>query len=101
MRHVLLLFAFLISGAISQPIYAYQDTVCHVMTSDSIKLYVHVKGEGPMCLYLHGGPGSGSTWMEAVSGHILEKRFTIGVSSNIGLFHAIIYISSFCGSERR
>ena len=77
MRHVLLLFAFLFSGAISQTIYAYQDTVCHVMTSDSISLYVHVKGEGPMCLYLHGGPGSGSTWMEAVSGHILEKRFTM------------------------
>ena len=77
MRHVLLLLAFLISGTILQPVYAYQDTVCHVMTSDSIKLYVHVKGEGPMCLYLHGGPGSGSTWMEAVSGHILEKRFTM------------------------
>lgn len=77
MRHVLLLLAFLISGAISQPIYAYQDTVCHVITSDSVRLYVHVKGEGPICLYLHGGPGSGSTWMEAVSGHILEKRFTM------------------------
>ena len=77
MRHVLLLLAFLISGTIPQTVYAYQDTVCHVMTSDSIKLYVHVKGEGPMCLYLHGGPGSGSTWMEAVSGHILEKRFTM------------------------
>ena len=77
MRHVLLLLAFLISGTIPQPVYAYQDTVCHVMTSDSIKLYVHVKGEGPMCLYLHGGPGSGSTWMEAVSGHMLEKRFTM------------------------
>jgi pimeloyl-ACP methyl ester carboxylesterase len=77
MRHVLLLLAFLISGTIPQPVYAYQDTVCHVMTSDSIKLYVHVKGEGSMCLYLHGGPGSGSTWMEAVSGHILEKRFTM------------------------
>ena len=35
MRHVLLLLAFLISGTIPQPVYAYQDTVCHVMTSDS------------------------------------------------------------------
>ena len=77
MKQVLLLLTFLISGAISQPVYAYQDAVCHVMTSDSISLYVHVKGEGPMCLYLHGGPGSGSTWMEAVSGHMLEKRFTM------------------------
>ncbi len=74
MKQVLLLLTFLILGAISQPVYAYQDAVCHVMTSDSISLYVHVKGEGPMCLYLHGGPGSGSTWMEAVSGHMLEKR---------------------------
>ena len=77
MKQVLLLLTFLISGAISQPVYAYQNAVCHVMTSDSISLYVHVKGEGPMCLYLHGGPGSGSTWMEAVSGHMLEKRFTM------------------------
>ena len=77
MKQVLLLLTFLIPGAISQPVYAYQDAVCHVMTSDSISLYVHVKGEGPMCLYLHGGPGSGSTWMEAVSGHMLEKRFTM------------------------
>ena len=77
MKQVLLLLTFLILGAISQPVYAYQDAVCHVMTSDSISLYVHVKGEGPMCLYLHGGPGSGSTWMEAVSGHMLEKRFTM------------------------
>ena len=77
MKQVLLLLAFLISGTIPQPVYAYQDAVCHVMTSDSISLYVHVKGEGPMCLYLHGGPGSGSTWMEAVSGHMLEKRFTM------------------------
>ncbi len=77
MRHVLLLLAFLISGAISQPVYAYQDALYHVMTSDSISLYLHVKGEGPMCLYLHGGPGSGSSWIEAVSGHMLEKRFTM------------------------
>ena len=29
MRQVLLLLTFLISGAISQPVYAYQDAVCH------------------------------------------------------------------------
>ncbi len=27
------------------------------------------------CLYIHGGPGSGSYWMEKFAGDILEKRF--------------------------
>ena len=62
MRHVLLLLAFLISGTIPQPVYAYQDTVCHVMTSDSIKLYVHVKGEGPMCPTLSFLVQTADTW---------------------------------------
>ncbi len=44
-------------------------------TSDSVRLYVKVKGTGTPCLYIHGGPGSGSYWMEKFSGDILEKRF--------------------------
>lgn len=46
-------------------------------TSDSVHLYVKVKGKGTPCLYIHGGPGSGSYWMEKFSGDILEKRFTM------------------------
>lgn len=53
------------------------DKVHYIETSDSCHLYVHVKGEGPMCLYLHGGPGSGSEWMKALVGPVLEKRFTM------------------------
>jgi proline iminopeptidase len=45
------------------------------MTSDSVNLYVKVKGKGMPCLYIHGGPGSGSYWMEKFSGDILEERF--------------------------
>lgn len=48
---------------------------CYVTTSDSVKLYVNVKGEGTPCLYLHGGPGSGSYWLEKFSGPMLEKHF--------------------------
>ena len=66
MKNVLLLLTFLISGAIPQPAYAYQDTVCHKMTSDNIRLYVHVKDEDSTCLYLHGGPDSGSTRLSKV-----------------------------------
>jgi proline iminopeptidase len=47
------------------------------ITSDSVNLYLKVKGKGTPCLYIHGGPGSGSYWLEKFSGDILEKRFTM------------------------
>lgn len=48
-----------------------------VTTSDQVDLYVNVKGKGAPCLYIHGGPGSGSYWMEKFAGDILEERFTM------------------------
>ena len=47
----------------------------HVITSDGVDLYVNVKGVGTPCLYLHGGPGSGSYWLEKFAGDSLEKHF--------------------------
>ena len=47
------------------------------LTSDSVSLFINVKGKGTPCLYIHGGPGSGSYWMEKFSGDILEERFQI------------------------
>jgi proline iminopeptidase len=47
----------------------------HVRTSDDVDLFVEVKGSGTPCLYIHGGPGSGSWWLEKFSGPMLEKRF--------------------------
>lgn len=44
-------------------------------TSDSVNIYIKVKGKGTPCLYIHGGPGSGSYWMEKFSGDILEEKF--------------------------
>lgn len=49
--------------------------VKHVITSDGVDLYVNVKGEGTPCLYLHGGPGSGSYWLEKFAGDSLENHF--------------------------
>ncbi len=46
-----------------------------VLTSDSVRLYVKVKGTGTPCLYLHGGPGSGSYWLEKYFGDYLEQHF--------------------------
>ena len=45
------------------------------ITSDNVDLYVNVNGEGIPCLYIHGGPGAGSYWMEKFAGELLEQRF--------------------------
>jgi len=47
----------------------------YIKTSDDVNLYVTVKGKGIPCLYVHGGPGAGSYWMEKFAGDILESRF--------------------------
>jgi proline iminopeptidase len=47
----------------------------HIVTTDGVDLYVNVKGKGIPCLYLHGGPGSGSYWLEKFAGDSLEKHF--------------------------
>jgi proline iminopeptidase len=46
-----------------------------IVTTDSVILYVKVKGNGTPCLYLHGGPGSGSYWLEKFFGDFLEQHF--------------------------
>ena len=46
-----------------------------ILTSDGVSLYVNVKGKGTPCLYLHGGPGSGSYWLEKFFGEFLEDNF--------------------------
>ncbi|WP_084608513.1 alpha/beta fold hydrolase [Xylanibacter oryzae] len=48
-----------------------------IKMSDGTKLYVEVRGSGTPCLYLHGGPGSGSEWMQKLGGDILEKHFKV------------------------
>ena len=67
-KSFLLLTALLLAAVV----YAQEK---HVITSDSVYLYVNVKGEGTPCLYLHGGPGSGSYWLEKFVGDSLEKHF--------------------------
>jgi proline iminopeptidase len=64
---LILVVLFLVNNADGQ--------VKHIITSDGVDLYVTVKGNGPPCLYLHGGPGSGSHWLGKFAGDSLEKHF--------------------------
>lgn len=48
-----------------------------ITTSDGVKLYVKVEGQGTPLLYVHGGPGSGSYWFEKLMGDFMEEHFTV------------------------
>ncbi|HEV7351051.1 alpha/beta hydrolase [Telluribacter sp.] len=42
-------------------------------TSDSVKLYVRVTGQGSPCVFIHGGPGSTSNYFEKSEGSQVEQ----------------------------
>ncbi|MBD2723065.1 alpha/beta fold hydrolase [Hymenobacter armeniacus] len=46
-----------------------------VSTSDGVRLYVRVAGQGRPCVFVHGGPGAGSETIETLAGPMLEQRF--------------------------
>lgn len=48
-----------------------------ILTSDGIKLVVKVAGNGPPCIYLHGGPGQDYLSFEKMGGSNLEKCLTM------------------------
>lgn len=68
MRTIVLIFSLLINISIHA-----QEK--YIVTSDSVQLYVNIKGTGPSCLCIHGGPGSGSNWFEEFMGDSLEQNF--------------------------
>ena len=74
MKFILLSAIIVLAGFGSLPA---KEKELVVTTTDSVRLYVKVKGEGPYLLYLHGGPGSGSHWLEKFSGDFFERHFTM------------------------
>lgn len=46
-----------------------------ITTTDGVKLYTKVAGQGVPCVFIHGGPGSGSQVIEALAGKGLEPHF--------------------------
>jgi proline iminopeptidase len=72
----LLLVAMLFSlagGAQAQPAAGTQSFT----TSDGTALHVEVSGKGPVALFLHGGPGSGTAGLQRLMGPLIEGSFTV------------------------
>jgi proline iminopeptidase len=46
-----------------------------VTTSDGVALKANIAGNGMPCLFIHGGPGSGSEVVERLAGKTLEQHF--------------------------
>jgi proline iminopeptidase len=54
---------------------AAQDSSFYFTTSDSVRLYVHIAGNGDPCLFIHGGPGITSYIFEAVpAAKLIEQK---------------------------
>ena len=49
----------------------------YVITADKIKLYTKKSGNGPMAIFIHGGPGAWSKSFEDLCGKNLESRMTM------------------------
>lgn len=76
-RYLFALFVIVLTSnyAISQMNMA--DTSSFILTSDQVKLFVRKAGNGPVCIYVHGGPGAWSKSFEAMKGNRLEKKLTM------------------------
>jgi proline iminopeptidase len=59
-----------------------------VLTSDTVKLSVKVAGKGPVCIYLHGGPGQDFLSFEKMGGASLEKCLTMVYLDQRGSGHS-------------
>jgi len=59
-----------------------------ILTSDTVKLSVKVAGKGPVCIYLHGGPGQDFLSFEKMGGANLEKCLTMVYLDQRGSGHS-------------
>ena len=76
MKKWLLILTLLISR-----LYGYgslsHDSTDYFYTSDSTKLYVEKSGTGPVCIFIHGGPGAWSRSFSDLGGKQLEDSLTM------------------------
>ncbi|MFD2246870.1 alpha/beta fold hydrolase [Pontibacter ruber] len=74
MKKLFLSCLFLLFFAVAQAVPAKSF---YFTTSDSVKLYVRIAGEGKPCLFVHGGPGSWPKIYYALGGDVTEQDMTM------------------------
>lgn len=70
------LFLFLLLFPISK-INAQTTDGNYVVTDDNVKLFTKKSGTGPVCIFIHGGPGAWSKSFEDLGGSNLENHLTM------------------------
>ena len=76
MNRVLILIAMLFSLAFSAQAQPAAGPRAFT-TSDGTTLQLEVRGQGPVALFLHGGPGSGTAALQRLMGPLIEGSFTV------------------------
>ena len=61
--------------SVPKPFSASVAGLTSVTTSDGVVLKANIAGNGVPCLFVHGGPGSGSEVVERLAGKTLEQHF--------------------------
>lgn len=80
MKHIinaLLLLILVTNSAVSQQTTSNNTSKLstnYINTSDNTKLFAKVSGSGPVCIFIHGGPGMWSKSFEDLKGNNLEKK---------------------------
>jgi proline iminopeptidase len=69
-------FLFLIL-LINSKINAQVNNTDFVATDDNVKLFTKKSGNGPLCIFIHGGPGAWSKSFEDMGGQNLEQHLTM------------------------
>ena len=72
---VALLCAPVFAATLPEPLSASVAGLNAVTTSDGVVLKANIAGNGAPCLFVHGGPGSGSEVVERLAGKTLEQHF--------------------------
>ena len=70
---IIFLILFVIHGSTK----AQDKKVTSVLTSDQVKLYSKKSGNGPVCIFIHGGPGAWSSSFENLGGNKLESDLSM------------------------
>lgn len=76
------------------------DSLSFISTSDNVRLYCKIVGNGPVCIFVHGGPGAWSKSFEVMKGNQLEKKLKMVYYDQRGCGRSAVSTDSSYSLER-